>query len=295
MKKPEVLLIYNPKAGINSMINEASVRKFFEAKGLSLTILHTMYQGHATQIANEAASCEKYELIVAAGGDGTVNEVANGIINSKQKMGIIPLGSGNGLARELGIPMKMSKSIPLLVKLRSRKIDAFVLNKESVGFNIAGVGFDAEIAHRFGKVKKRGLWSYVRLTLNSIFRFKYITLSYKRDNKTHQKKVFVFCIANSRQFGNNAFIAPTAQLDDGQMSIAIIRPFPWWYTPRLAWRLFAGDIYKSPYYECFNTSKLKVEVLNSENWHIDGEPVKMKGKVSIKVVPEALDVVVDYS
>ncbi len=278
MKK--LLFINNPNAGsrknpVKTELLKKQIDTSFEYKFITTKRSH-----HATQIVESEKN--NYDSFVAIGGDGTVNEVGKALLHSNKTLGIIPTGSGNGLAFELGIKKSPFKAVKLLIQANEKIMDTLKINGR-VCLNVAGVGFDANVAHCFEKYKRRGLFTYVYSTLRTMLNYKTIKLTIKLIDQVRNFEVFSISFANSRQFGNNAFIAPMARLDDGLMDIAIIHPFPFFLIPVLALRLFNKTLPKSKYYTHIKVKK--VEILNEDlmKWHIDGEPIMIKGPVLIHV------------
>lgn len=286
--KNKILLIFNPAAGKKKAlkteifgVNGASEAKF--------KIKRTKSPGHATELAKK--NRDKYLIVTAIGGDGTVNEVASGLVNTDIPLGIIPNGSGNGLARELGIPMNKKKAFDLLKKSTPIHIDTLLLNDHPC-VNMAGIGFDTRVAHFFDKMKARGFLNYIQATLKLMHTYKPLHIKMLLDETQKvDEKVFLCSFANSRQFGNNAFIAPDAKLNDGLIHIAILRPFPWYAAPVLAWQLFSKKIHLSPYYQSFTAGKCILDLEKELEMHIDGEPKIVQGPVQITVKPSSLRVI----
>jgi YegS/Rv2252/BmrU family lipid kinase len=282
------LIIHNPHAGSGkNVFNEDHLKKKLNSS-LEYKFMSTTAPHHATQIVESEK--QNYDSFIAVGGDGTVNEVGKALVNSDKSLGIIPTGSGNGLALELGIEKSLPKALDLLIRGNEKKIDTLQLN-DDICLNVAGVGFDAEVAHHFDKYKSRGFLTYVFSTLRTIFHYRPITLKLKLNGEQKEYIIFSVSFANSRQFGNNAYIAPLAQLDDGLMDIAMIRPFPLYQIPFMALRLFTKSLPKSRYYTYIRAKKVELLEEKTMNWHIDGEPVRIKGPVTVQVKARSLRVI----
>lgn len=282
-----ILLIYNPVAGKKHNLKHhfSNVNGFKEDE---ILFEETKAPAHATQLA--AQYKDDVDIVAAIGGDGTVNEIGAGLVNSTTSMAIIPNGSGNGLARELRIPMNKRQAFHFLLNSGQLKIDTLKVN-DLPCMNVAGVGFDADVAHLFEQMESRGFSTYIKATLKLYQKFRPLALKLEVDHKIVKQDVFLCSFANSRQFGNNAFIAPHAKLDDGKMHITLIKPFPWYYAPILAIRLFTKTIHKSRYYQGYSSDRCVIALTSKIKMHIDGEPILVQGPVSLQVLPQSLNVV----
>lgn len=284
----KLLFIHNPHAGSGKNAFDRDQLKNKLDSSFEYKFMSTKAPHHATQIVESEK--QNFDMFIAVGGDGTVNEVGKALLNSDKSMGIIPTGSGNGLALELGIKKSPLKALDLLIRGNEKEIDTLQLN-DAVCLNVAGVGFDAEVAHSFEKYKSRGFLTYIYSTLRTIFRHQPVTLTLKLNGETNKYNIFSISFANSRQFGNNAYIAPLAQLEDGLMDIAMIHPFPIYQIPIMALRLFNKSLPKSKYYTSIRANKVVLPEEKTMNWHIDGEPVRIKGPVTVQVKAHSLKVI----
>jgi YegS/Rv2252/BmrU family lipid kinase len=269
---------------------EGSIKRNLD-KSFNPTILLTEKPGHATELAKEAAKTN--EVVVAVGGDGMMNETAKGIMNSNAIMGIIPTGSGNALARHLGIPINPRRAIGCINKLYYETIDTATINGKPF-FAVAGTGFDAEVAAKFANKSRRGFITYLQLSLANFFRYRASHYDIIVDGKKYHEKAFLVSIANSSQYGNNAYIAPKASLKDAMLEVCILKPFPWVIGPRLAVRLFSKNLHKSPY---LKTIKGKdIEIYNADKGkylcvHYDGETEQTVGLIQISAHASRLKVI----
>ena len=226
---------------------------------------------------------------VVAGGDGTVNEVAASLLYSSARLGILPSGSGNGLARDLGLPMEMERALEVIRAGRVRTIDAGSLNGKPF-FCTAGIGFDAVCAHDFaGGKHARGFWNYVRVIFRNYFN--YGSVLALADGE--ERAFFSLTFANAGQFGNNAYIAPDARPDDGYLDCAVILPHPKLYFAELSWRLVRKTLGAFPYFRTWRFKECVLTDLSDLCIHIDGEAVTLDTpRVEVKVMEKALNVVV---
>ncbi|ELR73575.1 Transcription regulator [Fulvivirga imtechensis AK7] len=291
-KKRSALFIVNPHSGTKGKDHiPALLNKYLDPTIFEWDVIFTQYAGEARELSN--AGKEKYDLIVATGGDGTINEIARPLLHSKAVLGIIPCGSGNGLARHLGIPLNQKKAIQLLNEQHMMVIDTIKLDSD-IFLNVAGVGFDAHIAQSFASSKKRGFISYAMIALREIRQFRCTDYQLTIDGEQKiENASFLVSIANSSQFGNNAHIAPTARIADGLMDICILRDFPFWYYPILIYRLFTGRLKNSKYYQCWQGKEALIKISNDSDEkfiHLDGDPYPVKNIINFSIDPLSLQV-----
>lgn len=268
----------------------------------SSTIVYTEYAGHARELAHQYA-CSGYNAVVAAGGDGTVSEIADGMIAAQQDapsscthtaLAVLPLGSGNGLARHLGVPMDISEAIRMLNHAQPMLIDYGLANGRTF-ICTCGTGFDALIAERFAASTKRGFLSYLREIIRLVFTYRPRTyrLSIPSDRSPEQisaHRAFLITFANANQWGNGARIAPRASLNDGLMDVMILSPYTLLAALPLAIRLYAGTIHRSPLVRTFRTAELTLHRPDDAPFHIDGDPVTLAPDIRIRIIPQALPV-----
>jgi len=233
---------------------------------------------------------EKYEVFIAAGGDGTVHTVAGELIGKEKLLGVLPIGSGNGFAKELGFRKKVRSLLKDIEKKECLNIDVIEIN-DNLCLNVAGVGLDSFVAHSFDKLKTRGLWSYIGVTLINFIKLRPFQASVSVAGvEVFSGKLFDLTVANTRQFGNNAFIAPDAVPNDGKMDIVMIEPFPKVLFPFFIYRLFAKKMNKSKYVKYIKTGNEVTINTGETRFHIDGEPVTISGAAVVKIRPGALKV-----
>ena len=283
-----ILFIINPisgtvkKSGVEHLINEN-----LDLSKYNYSIKHTQYPHHATEIAKQEST--NYKIIVAVGGDGTVHEVGLGLIHTNSTLGIIPMGSGNGLARHLKIPMSTKKAILLLNNFQSKPIDTVKIN-DTHFLGAGGIGFDAHISYLFAKATKRGFITYLQLSVKEFFSYNEHNYQLIIDGKIFYKKAFLITFANSNQYGNNAFIAPNAVIDDGWISIVILKKFSLIYAIPLAIKLFTKKINPSKFVEEIKVKKAQI-ISPSNEIHLDGEPLLIENTINIEVLPLSLNVI----
>ncbi len=289
-KKLRAVFIVNPFSGVGRQkAIEKHLRQQLDHDKFDYEIIYTERQHHATKICENAIS-KGVELVVAVGGDGTINETARPLVGKEIPLGIIPSGSGNGLAHHLKIPVEVTKAIKLINQKYTKKIDTAEVNGQ-LFLSIAGVGFDAFVAKKMSREKKRGFFKYLLITVSEYLSYRPKKFTLLVDGKKMKRKALFISLANSDQFGNNASIAPHAKIDDGMIDICIMKKFPLWKSIILAPMLFNGKIDRSPYVEIFRAREVDIKQKH-KRINLDGESVKLSHKLSIKVLPQSLTVIV---
>lgn len=251
----------------------------------------TKAAGHATELAKEAAS-NGYDAAVAIGGDGTINETARGLVGTNTALGVIPKGSGNGFARELGMPLLFEEAVMRLQRAKIHKCDAGRANGE-LFLNLAGVGIEAEIAWQFmeqGKTGNRGMWPYFKIGAKTVFSYKPKTLEVNLDGTPCTLAPLTLVFANGRQYGSNFKIAPKANLSDGELDMVIVRDAPKWKLALAAPSFFTDNWRPFGITETTHAKHAIIRVPGDIVYHIDGEPRKTKDQLEIAIQPGALNV-----
>ncbi|SDM83258.1 lipid kinase, YegS/Rv2252/BmrU family [Daejeonella rubra] len=287
--KRKILFVINPISGGKTKYNfPEKIDKYLDKSKFDSECVFTEYHGHGSLLAAEALR-NGVDILVAVGGDGTINEVASEVEGTNKLMGIIPFGSGNGLARSLGIPIGDVQAIKRINKLHISKIDSGTFNGRKF-FNMAGIGFDAQISSRFAENVKRGLSSYVKIAFSEVSNYHSQHYSLTIDGKEYEHQAFMISIANSSQYGNNAHISPFASLNDGMLDICILKPFPLYIFPALVLRMFRKTTHKSNYLEIIQGRKIIITRESSAAVHLDGDPFNMGTILSIGVNPHSLNI-----
>lgn len=288
-EKERVCFIINPISGVGRQrLLQKWVPKLLDKKRYEFKLVVTKSPGHATELANQAKE-EGYSKIVVSGGDGSVNEAARALKGTNVPLCIIPTGSGNGLARDLKIPLKTAKAINILNTGKIQKIDVGTAN-DRIFVNVAGTGFDAYIADKFAKYGKRGFWSYVKVTLANFRKYKSHKVRIEVEGKILDRTIFSVTIANSRQFGNDAFIAPQAKPDDGFLELVIVNEFPKFLMPWLILRMFMGNLQHSKYYESYRCKDLTLFNSPGVPSHLDGDPYYLDNAIKFGIQKQSLSV-----
>lgn len=266
------------------------IAKAFNAKNIRHEIIFTTRVGEAIELTQNGIQ-ENYDVIVAVGGDGTVNEIAGEVANSNKKLGIIPIGSGNGLARDLNIPINTKASIKNLLLGSEKIIDVGYCNNKFFACT-AGVGFDAHMGERFKNLENRGIIGYIKTFLKEFFTYKSEDYILNIDNQEIKVNAFLITIANCKQWGNNFYISPKAKNNDGKLEICVIRKFPKILFPVLVYRLMCKNIHYSQFYDSFSCDSASILKENELIFHVDGEPQLEKNEIKFYLRKKGLSLIV---
>lgn len=286
-----ILFIINPISGIGK---QKKVEKLIDRK-LDLSVYtpeirYTENAGHAAVISKEAADAG-IDVVVAVGGDGTINETASGLTGSDTALGIVPAGSGNGLARHLKIPMRLKGALDVINRGKTTRIDTATIN-DQLFVNVAGVGFDAAVAKKFADAGTRGFSTYFRITLNSYRNYKPKQYRLEIDGKVYKRRALLISFANSSQFGNNASIDPAADISDGYIDVCILGKMPAWKIGFLIPLLFMKRFDHTKYLEIIRAKKVVLHRKKGKNIHLDGDPKIMGNELVMKINPLSLKVII---
>ncbi|MFM8911513.1 MAG: diacylglycerol/lipid kinase family protein [Flammeovirgaceae bacterium] len=251
------------------------------------SIEFTQSRGHATYLAKNAAQENKFDVVFAVGGDGTVNEVAQGLVGSSVTMGILPKGSGNGLGRHLGISTDFKKALQLIGSEKSFQMDTLSVNGK-LSVNVSGIGFDGHIAGLFGKNGRRGLIGYTKLVLKEFFTYQEFSGQVTIDGHVHERQSFIIALANSSQFGNNARVAPHASVCDEWMDVSFIKKVPLTQAVGFGQKMFTGNLTKSAFVEIVKAKKIDLQFRHPIAYHIDGEPFEPTDRFTVEIKPGTL-------
>lgn len=281
---PTLLAIVNPLSGTASATQKERLCQYIirqaEQVGYVAEIVVTTHAGHATELAT-AAVRRGVGRVLAIGGDGTINETARALRQSATALGIVPMGSGNGLARHLGVPLHAKKALDRALTGKPVLIDSGEIGGHPF-FCTAGMGFEAYVAHAFAQQPVRGLPTYIRTAYGAFWN--YAPDEYAING--NEKKLFTLTFANAGQFGNNAWVAPHANIADGRLDQCEIKPFPKSVSGGLAWRLFNRTLDGSAYWHGETVTKVFVETNKPLIIHADGEPIILThNQCEIRVLP----------
>ena len=279
--KRKILAVINPISGTsNKEFMPETIARCIDPDKFDVVVRFTQHASHATLLTEEAIK-EGFYGVIAVGGDGTINEVAAALRDSSTALGIIPCGSGNGLARHLGIPMNVEKALEIINLDNIESLDYCTANDRPF-FCTCGVGFDAHVSQKFAEAKKRGPLSYIQKTLVEYLKYRCKTYSIEMNDRVVTEKAFVIACGNASQYGNNAFITPRASMHDGLIDVTVIHPFTPLDTAVLGVLLFTRHIDQDTNINTFRTSELTIHRPKPDVMHIDGEPIMMDADIHIK-------------
>ena len=288
--KKSVVFLVNPISGTHSkkelpeLIDAVLDKELFDHR-----ILYTEYAGHAAEMARQFAA-EQTDIVVAVGGDGTVNEVARSLVHTQTALGIIPRGSGNGLARHLCLPMDMGKSIEIINQCCIEQFDYGVIN-DLPFFCTCGMGFDAFISLKFAEAGKRGPVTYAENVLKEGLKYKPETYEVEDESGARKYKAFLIACANASQYGNNAYIAPGATMKDGEMDVIIMEPFDVLDAPQIAADLFMKTLGNNSKIKTFRTKRLHIHRKQEGAIHYDGDPIMTDADIDVRIEHEGIRIV----
>jgi len=259
--------------------------------GFDVEIIFTEYAGHARELAAQAVR-QGFDAVIAAGGDGTMNETASGLVHSKTALGLIPMGSGNGFARSMGIPLTVRAALKRLRNPNTRLNDVGKINGFYF-FGVCGVGFDAQIGQRFQSFGIRGPLPYFYIGLKEYFKYDYEEFELHFNGQTQTVRPLLITVANTPQYGNGAIIAPHAKTDDGQLELCVVDPIPFYYIATKIHKLFNGKIDQLPFYHGYRVREVTIKRSRRQGvFHTDGEPHLGERELHISIIKKALYVYV---
>lgn len=274
------------KSGIPKIIEKTLDKEYYE-----FSIAETNYSGHAYEIAKDAKEKDFY-AVVAVGGDGTVNEVAKAIVHSDTALGILPCGSGNGLARHLMLPLDIQKAVEVINMHTVHDLDYGLINNIPF-FCTCGMGFDAFISMKFAEAGKRGPVTYLENILREGLKYKPETYEIIDENGTSIRRAFLISCANASQYGNNAYIAPQASMSDGLLDITIMEPLDMIEASQISIDMFNKTLNNNSKIKTFKTKHIQVHREKAGFIHYDGEPVMTDADVDISVVNKGIKIIVN--
>ena len=300
-----IAFIINPVSGSKETQNAKRklpklIMQTLDAEQWLPNIAFTEYAGHAVELAYQYSRMG-FDAVVAVGGDGTVNEVARGIVKGEKlkvkgeratAMGIIPMGSGNGFARHLNIPIRPQKALEMLNHSEPISVDYGLANNR-LFVSTCGTGFDALVADNFAGSNKRGFMTYLQNVLKEAFAYQPQTYHIVGDGLDVTHKAFLITFANANQWGYEALIAPKASVQDGKMDIMLMSSHAILGSASLALRLFAGSIDDSHFMDTIRAKEVTLEREEAAPFHIDGDPVEMEKDIHIQIIPDGLKVLVE--
>lgn len=291
MKLGKTAFILNPFSGYTLKEKQISrISGYIDRHVKNAEIIISENKGDPSEITKRKIK-EGINRIIAIGGDGTVNEIARVLVDTEIVLGIIPTGSGNGLARHFHIPMEFKNAIEVINHCTIRKMDYGLINGKPF-FCTAGIGFDAEVGHKFAKQNRRGFIAYLKIILSGFRTYKpekYILII---DDQKIKREAFLITLANASQWGNNACISPMASVEDGLLDICVLSQFPAYMAADIGIRLLTKKIEHSRYLEIFRSDKILIKSSGKTTIHYDGEPGKITGNIEVKIIPQGLNIMV---
>jgi YegS/Rv2252/BmrU family lipid kinase len=291
-QKKKITFIINPISGTQKKNNVPDmIEAILDKSRFEFNIIFTEYAGHAAEIARQCVD-DHADICVAVGGDGTVNEVARSLVHTETALGIVPSGSGNGLARHLCLPLDMKGAIEIINRAQIEAFDYGIINDQPF-FCTCGMGFDAFISLKFAESGKRGPITYVENVLKEGLKYKPSTYTIEDETGTHSHKAFLIACANAAQYGNNAYIAPGASMKDGMMDVIIMEPFDALDAPTIAYDMFSKTLNQNSKIKTFKAKKIHVHRNEPGAIHFDGDPLITGTDIDVKIESLGLRVVVN--
>lgn len=292
MTKNRIVFIINPISGTaNKKSMPSLIEKYIDKERFDVNIVFTEYAGHAQEIAKEAKD-NGVDVVVAVGGDGTVNEVARALVNSDTALAIIPCGSGNGLARHLMLPLNVKGALGIINNCLIHDLDYGIIDGHPF-FCTCGMGFDAFISAKFAEAGKRGPVTYIENVLKEGLAYKPETYELTFDEGEATYNAFLVSCANASQYGNDAYIAPSASMSDGLLDVIIMEPFDIIEAPRISIEMFNKTLDKNSKIKTFRTKKLHIRRSQPGYIHYDGDPVEAPAEIDVSLIAKGIRVVVN--
>ena len=293
MNKKRIAFIVNPVSGTcNKDVIPALIDKHIDNSIYDTSLMFTKYSGHATEIAARCAS-DSYDIVVAVGGDGTVNEVARALTETPTALGIVPCGSGNGLARHLMLPMNMGGAMDVINMGQIHALDYGIINGHPF-FCTCGMGFDAFISKKFAEAGKRGPLTYIENVLREGLSYKPETYELTLDgNDAEPYKAFLISVANASQYGNDAYIAPQASMSDGLLDVVIIQPFDILEAPQVGIDLLNKTLNKSSKIKCYQAKDILIKRKDKGVIHYDGDPIEEAAELHISMRSKGIRMIIN--
>jgi YegS/Rv2252/BmrU family lipid kinase len=289
--KVKIRIIVNPVSGSGRRKKALKmIEKHLDKDKFEFEIVRTERHRHAIELTEKGieSGCK---AVVIVGGDGSINQVGATLAGTDVALGIIPAGSGNGLARSLGISMDPKKAVENVNNFNFRTIDTGLANGKAF-MNMSGVGFDAAVSNAFHNQKMRGFFKYFMLGLTTIRNYKMQTYSIVADGREFQRKAYLIALANSPQYGNDALVAPKAEVDDGMLDAVVVNKFPFFKFFILFYRLFQGTLNQSKHIKTFKFKKIIITQERDDVSHLDGDPFDLGKVIEIRIRPMSLKVIV---
>lgn len=293
-KRRHILAIINPVSGTGNKDKiPRLIDNVVDHDRNDVSIIATEYSGHAFEIATQAVE-DGIDVVVAIGGDGTVNEVGSALCGTDTALAIVPCGSGNGLARHLRISMNASRALQVLNDGVVMPFDYCTANGNPF-FCTCGMGFDATVSYKFSNEGTRGFITYIKTALTEYIKYKPEEYLIDIDGKKMQEKAFVIACCNAAQYGNNAYIAPRATMQDGLIDVTVMHPFNVVQTPLIGARLFLRQLGHDHHVSIYRGKRVVIERRHHDIMHIDGDPVLMPQRIVVENISRGINILVPPS
>lgn len=289
--KEKIRIIVNPVSGSGRRKKALKmIDKHLDRNKFDFEIVRTERHKHAIELTKQGVE-SGCKAVVIVGGDGSINQVGATLAGTGVALGIIPAGSGNGLSRSLGISMNPKKAVQNINDFNFRTIDTGLTNNKAF-MNMSGVGFDAAVADAFHQQKTRGLFKYFMVGVPLLFNYKLQTYKIDADGRKFERKAWQIALANSSQYGNDALVAPKAEVDDGMLDAVVLNPMPIFQMFINFYRLFRGTLHQSKYIKTFKFKEMTITQERNDVAHLDGDPFELGKVIEIKINPMSLKVIV---
>ncbi len=291
--KMKTMFVVNPISGTRDKEDiVAAIPQYLDSSVWDVRVKFTRYAGHATELTRRAVRMG-YDLVVAVGGDGTVNEVARSLVDTRTALGIIPCGSGNGLARHLAIPLDYHRALATIERCRIEAMDYGRICDHPF-FCTCGIGFDAEVSHAFANAGSRGLVTYLKTTILKGVRYKGEEYEYElNDSGTrHHVKAWLIACGNAAQYGNDTYIAPHASMQDGLLDVNVMTPFPLFESPLVGIQLLTKSIDKNLHVNIHRCKSITIYRQSEGVIHYDGDAIMAPATVRVEIIPRGISMVV---
>lgn len=291
--KQRLVFIVNPISGTRQRLKKQlpqAIERYLDHEQFDYSLHYTEYPGHAHDIAQDVVRMQSADIIAVAGGDGSVNEVVQVILHSDIKLGILPFGSGNGLARHLGFPMQIKKMIEILNRHVVRNMDVVKVGDEVAVSNV-GMGFDGYVSTLFERLDTRGFWGYAIGVLKGAWRYPGFPYRLRYNGSELSGKAFMLTAFNSNQHGYNMKMAPQASLNDGKLDVYVLADFPRWKLPLIVAQVLLNQHHRSRYFTYVKAREVRLQTEEPAHLHIDGEPAGKVQSLHIEVLYKAIKVI----
>jgi len=288
----KILFVINPiSGGVNKDEFIERIKASCNHQNLNYKIVETTGRNDEQLIRENIAEFAP-EVGVACGGDGTINLLGRVLLHNGVKMGIIPLGSANGLATELSITRNINRSIQIIVEGKTISMDVLLVNEQHYSFHLSDSGFNAKLIKQFEETRIRGKFGYMLNFVKTLAKSRPLKYRVELPDKKFKQKAEMIVFANARMYGTGAMVNPQGKIDDGKFEVCIIKPYPWYAIFSIAWQSFTGSISQSPYVIIHRTDYVKINTKKAETLQVDGEIIGEFKEVTVRTYDEKIEVVV---